>query len=38
MKKPTEKELTKIEQLEKESKQLKESIKLLTERINKLES
>ena len=37
-KKPTKKELTKIEQLEKESKQLKESIKFLAERIKKLES
>ena len=37
-KKPTKKELTKIEQLEQESKQLKESIKFLTERIKKLES
>ena len=37
-KKPTKKELTKIEHLEKESKQLKKSIKLLTERIKKLES
>jgi len=36
-KKPTKKELTKIEQLEQESKQLKESIKFLTERIKKLE-
>jgi class 3 adenylate cyclase len=37
-KKPTKKELTKIEQLEKESKELKDSIKFLTERIKKLES
>ena len=43
-KKPTKKELTKIEQLEKESallkkesKQLKDSIKFLTQRIKKLE-
>ena len=36
-KKPTKKELTKIEQLEQESKQLKESIKFLTQRIKKLE-
>ena len=37
-KKPTKKELTKMELLEKESKQLKESIKFLTERIKKLEN
>ena len=36
-KKPSKKELTKIEQLEQESKQLKESIKFLTQRIKKLE-